>query len=160
VIASKESKTRIIRLANLNPASFDHYIAFGVGCGLIESNGSRYQRTATGAATLEAIGRLFDRTQELNAAVREFGTSLGGRDVAPIPDLPTLRFVSSIAWDELTRRATRQAGFERSPNGGAESRSGGRRTGDPEPLVVPGIRLMPLQELPERVARGSGSRRG
>lgn len=106
------SKTGIVRRANLNPDSFDRYLAFCVGSGLIVPTGRRFRRTESGDEAVFAIRRLLTKAEEFGSAVRELGSCVGGdRDESAAPSRPALRFASTAIWDELAKQAARSGGI-------------------------------------------------
>jgi predicted transcriptional regulator len=111
--AQKESnKTRIIRLANLNPTAFHRYMTFCVENGLLEVNGARYRNTKAGVATVGAIDRILSKAEELGFAVRDLGSVVGRENSRPVQPSPSLRVVAAVAWNELLKNAARSGGLE------------------------------------------------
>ncbi len=108
--AAESTKTRILRRANMNPASFDRYLAFCVGTGLVESAGRKFHRTVSGDAAMVAIDSLIGKAAELGSAMQQLGTCLGG-ETSPVESTAALRFASLAAWDELTRRSAHSGGM-------------------------------------------------
>jgi predicted transcriptional regulator len=129
------SKSRIVRLANLNPVSFDHYLAFCVGAGLLESTGTRYRRTDSGQAVITAIDRLVKKAEELGFAVEELGSCIGQEEPRVLSNLPVLRMASAEAWEELARRGARSGGYTIETVGGLPrpGRARTRRVSRPNP---------------------------
>ena len=107
--AAESTKTRILRHANLNPASFDRYLAFCVGRGLVEPAGRKFRRTASGDAAMVAIDSLISKAAELGSAMQQLGTCLGS-EASPVESTAALRFASLAAWDELAHRSARSGG--------------------------------------------------
>lgn len=130
------SKTRIQRLANLNPASLENYLALCVGTGLVEPLGGRFRRTSSGDEAISAIDRVMRRAEELGFAVQQLGTCLGADEVRVSESISGLRFASTEAWDALARSAARSEGFHRSLLGTTAPSENGRSSGSkPGPPV-------------------------
>jgi predicted transcriptional regulator len=109
--APAASKTRILRLANLNPVSFDRYLAFCVGTGLLEPAGRKFRRTGSGDAAIDAIDGLMRKAEELGVAVRRLGACLKAEETTTAESTAALRFASLTAWDELVRRGARSGAW-------------------------------------------------
>lgn len=101
------NKTRLIRVANLNPACFERYVGFCVQAGFLELRGDRYRTTNAGEIAVGAIGRILSKAEELDAAVRELGSVARGGSVGAVPAGHALRFASAVAWSELLLGETR-----------------------------------------------------
>jgi predicted transcriptional regulator len=107
--AAESTKTRILRRANLNPVSFERYLAFCVGTGLVEPAGRRFRRTVSGDAAMVAIDSLIGKAAELGSAMQQLGSCLGS-EAPPVESTAALRFASLAAWDELARWSARSGG--------------------------------------------------
>jgi predicted transcriptional regulator len=115
-IAGEEAnKSRIIRLANLNPASFDRYVAFCLENGLLELEDSHYHKTGVSGPAIEAINHVLTKAEELGFAIRDLEAMIGRENPEPAPEAPALRFASAAAWSDLTRSGARRNGFPLDP---------------------------------------------
>jgi len=93
-------KTRIVGLANLNPASFEKYLAFCLDLRLVETRPDGYHLTAKAAAALSALERIVAKSAEVDRAVGDLHRVLrNGQD--PDDGGLTLRWVSRLAWTEV-----------------------------------------------------------
>ncbi len=110
--ASEMGKTRLRRSANLNPDSFDYYLAFCIGAGLLEPAGRKFRRTDFGDATITSINRLMDSAKELGLAVQRIGAVPKKDDVPAAPSAAIVRFASMEAWTVLARRGVRNGAFQ------------------------------------------------
>lgn len=108
---SEMGKTRLRRSANLNPDSFDYYLAFCVGAGLLEPAGGKFRRTDFGDTTVASINRLMDSARELGLAVQRIGMVPKKDDVPAAPSGAIVRFASMEAWSVLARRGAQIGAF-------------------------------------------------
>lgn len=96
-------KTRIIGLANLNPASFRKYRDSCLSLELIQSVPGGYALTARAEVVLDRIDRLLEMTSEMESAVAALERALGPPEGRPSFEDQPLRYVSRIAWEEAAR---------------------------------------------------------
>lgn len=94
-------KTRIIGLANLNPATFQKYIGFARAQGLVEETDGNYRLTDRAERALGVLQELMAKSNELDSAVQllERSTYLG--PIAGWNDGDALRQISRMAWGEV-----------------------------------------------------------
>jgi len=124
LLATREEsrKTRIIGTANLNPASFQKYLASCIRLNLVQKSAHGYELTARAEVVLDRIERLLEMSSEVESALvglnRFLGEGSGAGEVSP-----TLRFVSRLAWNP-GRRPTEDHGTPL-PNSISPDRSGG-----------------------------------
>jgi predicted transcriptional regulator len=137
--APEASKSRILRLANLNPISFDHYLAFCIGTGLLERAGRKFRRTGSGDAAIEAIEGLMKKAEELGVAVRRLGATLGSEELPAVESTAALRFASLNAWDELVRHGARSGAYRPSRATPRRAAKTVRSTAEPGLLSLPGV---------------------
>ncbi len=117
-VGREPKKTRIIGVANLNPTSFRQYLDRCVALGLVRSAGTGYRLTPRADALLESIDRLLAKSFEVETALRELHRVVGGTSPMLGTRPPTaLRYVSRIAWGEVTRPAAKPLGSEVSQAG-------------------------------------------
>jgi predicted transcriptional regulator len=109
VPGEEANKSRIIRLANLNPTAFDRYVSFCLDSGLLELADNRYRKTGVCVPAIQAINHVLAKAEELGSAIRELGTTIGLESLDP--EAPVLRFASSAAWGDLTRSGARGSGY-------------------------------------------------
>ena len=111
VPGDEANKSRIIRLANLNPTAFDRYVTFCLETGLLELEDNRYRKTGVSLPAIQAINLVLSKAGELGCAIRDLGMTLGREGAEPDPEAPVVRFASSAAWGDLTRSGARTNGF-------------------------------------------------
>ena len=111
VPGDEANKSRIIRLANLNPTAFDRYVTFCLQTGLLELEDNRYRKTGVSVPAMQAIDLVLAKAGELGCAIRDLGMTLGREGVEPDPEAPAVRFASTAAWGDLTRSGARGNGF-------------------------------------------------
>jgi len=127
LVATREEsrKTRIIGTANLNPASFQKYLASCIRLNLVQETTHGYELTARAEVVLDRIERLLEMNSEVESALLGLNRVLeecsGAGEVSP-----TLRFVSRLAWNP-GRRPTEELGTPL-PNSMSRDRSGGYPT--------------------------------
>ncbi len=86
--------------------------------GLVRSAGTGYRLTPRADALLESIDRLLAKSFEVETALRELHRVVGGTSPMLGTRPPTaLRYVSRIAWGEVTRPAAKPLGSEVSQAG-------------------------------------------
>jgi predicted transcriptional regulator len=94
-------KTRVIGLANLNPVSFEKYLALSVALGLVDSASGGYQLTRRADVALESIQRFLDRSSALGTSLQDLH---GAFRLAPV-DGPggddAHRLISRLAWNTI-----------------------------------------------------------
>ena len=103
VPGDEANKSRIIRLANLNPTAFDRYVRFCLETGLLELEDNRYRKTGVSVPAIQAINHVLAKAGELGTAIRDLGTTLGREGVDLDSQAPVVRFASAAAWGDLTR---------------------------------------------------------
>lgn len=158
-------KTRIVGLANLNPASFEKYLAFCQAFDLVETFPGGYHLTTKGVGALDALERLATKTSEIHRAVEDLQRILGTPSAVRGGEL-TLRWASRLAWDEIVlSKAAEGPGFAIARPSGAPAPL---RTSDTDPWEDRDSSLLessgPIDDSaprPETPAadRGLGSRR-
>lgn len=104
-VRESDKKTRIISLANLNPASFQPYLDFCLAHELVEVTSVGYRLTPRADGVLEAIQRLIARTADVDAALLALHRGLNQSSAVQAPQR-ALRYVSILAWNELVRSAS------------------------------------------------------
>lgn len=98
-------KTRIVGLANLNPASFEKYLSFCLELRLVEARPDGYHLTPKAAAARSALEEIVTKSGEVDRAVGALQHALGhGRDAGD--GALTLRWVSRLAWTEVLASKT------------------------------------------------------
>lgn len=100
-------KTRVIGLANLNPASYRPYLDFCLAHRLVELTPSGYRLTPHAGTVMDSIDRLVARSADLDAALLELGRGLDATIPSPPSAKPTLRYVSVVAFSEIGRSSAR-----------------------------------------------------
>jgi len=130
-------KTRVIGLANLNPASYQPYLEFCLAHHLVQDTSAGYRLTPRAEHVLEAIERIVVHSTEVDVALADLQRGLEGSKAAASTSKPALRYVSLVAFHEMVRGSAASrapgegdAGATASPNP-SWSRSGAQVTVDP-----------------------------
>ena len=138
-------KTRVIGLANLNPASYQPYLEFCLAHHLVQDTSAGYRLTPRADHVLEAIDRIVGHSAEVDAALADLQRGLEGTRVASPSSRPALRYVSLVAFHEMIRNSADARDPSASPVAPGRvgevtasaalhwSRSGGHATVDPRP---------------------------
>jgi predicted transcriptional regulator len=113
-IQESGKKTRIIGLANLNPASFRPYLRFCLEHELIEETSGEFRLTPRAHGVLRAIQRLIAGSAEVDAALLELHRGLDSTLSRP-PATQALRFVSLLTWNDVLRSASRSLAVKTEP---------------------------------------------
>jgi predicted transcriptional regulator len=108
-------KTHIIGLSNLNPASFQSYLDFCHALQLVEDTPVGYRLTPRAEAVLEVIQRLLTQSVVLDAALLDLHRDFNGSSPSRPPTQGALRYVSSLAWNEVLRSASGSVALETEP---------------------------------------------
>jgi hypothetical protein len=109
-------------VANLNPTSFKQYLDRCVALGLVRSVGTVYRLTPRADALLDSIDRLLAKSFEVESALRDLHRVVGGASPTLGTRPPTaLRYVSRIAWGEVTRPGAGPPASAISPAGPSRS---------------------------------------
>ena len=138
-------KTRIMGLANLNPATFRRHMAVARSQGLVTVIAGEYLLTEKANRALQALDDLVARSRELDDVVRFLEQNALPPSASQWPAGEVLRRISSTAWSDAQRGdGALSSAFSRS---GASTSLAGIV---PDPLRVP---LDHSREPPE--ARGS-----
>lgn len=146
-------KTRIMGLANLNPATFRKHMALARAQGLVVVSGTDYCLTERADEVLFALQQLVVKGRELDDGVRFFERSALHRSSDHSAEGAILRHISRFAWGE----------FQRVGDGGSHSfsRAGGRVTSAAGTRDVPHDPLEILSSLPRaRESMTAASRPG
>jgi predicted transcriptional regulator len=114
-------KTHIIGLSNLNPASFQSYLDFCHALQLVEDTPAGYRLTPRAEAVLEVIQRLLTQSVILDAALLDLHRDFNGSNPSQPPTQGALRYVSSLAWNEVLRSASGSLELETEPFDGHHS---------------------------------------
>ncbi len=93
-------KTRIIGLANLNPAYFDSYARFCVEQHLLEVTREGYRPTELADQVLAAIRQVLSKTAELDGAIRSLDLVLRREDPTDLRTVP-LGLYPPDGWHEI-----------------------------------------------------------
>ncbi len=93
-------KTRIIGLANLNPAYFDSYARFCVEQHLLEVTRDGYRTTELAEQVLAAIRQVLSKTAELDGAIRSLDLVLRREDPMDPRSVP-LGVYPPDGWHEI-----------------------------------------------------------
>ena len=103
-------KSRIVALANLNPASFRPYLDFCLTRELVQETSGGYRLTSRAEGVLKSIQELIARSEEVDAALRELHRGFDAYRPTARSTKPALRYVSTLAWNQVGRsRALRFA---------------------------------------------------
>lgn len=103
-------KTRVIGLANLNPASYQPYLDFCLAHHLVQYTSEGYRLTPRADGVLEAIERLVARSAEVDAALLDLQRGLDATNPSAPSTKPALRYVSLVAFNEIARSTAESLG--------------------------------------------------
>jgi predicted transcriptional regulator len=124
-------KTRIIGLANLNPASFEKYLRYCLELDLMRVTPGGYRLTPRADVAQLAIRRFMEKSQELDGAFRDLQRTFGTLGLSSAGDRGGSRGLGAPTWMEVILASGPGA---RSPY----DRSGGQRD-LPVPRFEPGL---------------------
>jgi predicted transcriptional regulator len=99
------TKTHIIGLANLNPASYHKYLDFCLSLQLVEDTPAGYRLTPRAAVVLEVIQRLLARSADVDAALVDLHRGFDRSYLSGPSTGGALRSVSILAWNEVVQSA-------------------------------------------------------
>jgi predicted transcriptional regulator len=98
----ESKKTRIIGVANLNPASFQKYLDSCTRLDLVRETEDGYELTPRAEVVLDRIERLLEKSSETEAAFQALNRFLKDPSLST-ESPPALRYVSRIAWSQVAR---------------------------------------------------------
>jgi len=105
-------KTRIIGIANLNPASFQKYLESCTRLHLVRGTSEGYELTPRAEVVLDRIDRLLQMSSEVETALESLNRILG--ETSPGESPPPLRYVSRLAWSAAPRAPSAEPSEPRS----------------------------------------------
>lgn len=108
-------KTRVIGLANLNPASYQSYLDFSLAHRLVQSTSAGYRLTPRADSVLDSIDRLVARSAELDAALLDLRRYLSSSKLPTARSKRALRYVSPVALNEMVRLNAESLGTAEEP---------------------------------------------
>jgi predicted transcriptional regulator len=94
-------KTRVIGLANLNPAYYDSYARFCRDHRLLETTDDGYRTTELADQVLVAIRQILSKTSELDTAVRSLHGALYPDASARELAAPSVALTHADGWEEI-----------------------------------------------------------
>lgn len=148
-------KTRIIGLANLNPQTFQKYIEFARGRGLVVENDGRYTLTDRADRALAVLQELMAKSNELDSAVQQLERSTCLGRIAGWSEGEVLRQISRMTWGEMHDEGRSvHASFARSA-GVAPAPVGKLVVGNPRLEVLPSLPALGRRRRTPRVKRSS-----
>jgi predicted transcriptional regulator len=106
-------KTRVIGLANLNPAYYESYARFCRDHRLLETTDGGYRTTELADQVLIAIRQILSKTTELDTAVRSLHEALYPEAKARELAAPSVALTHTDGWEEILRHSVPRLAWPR-----------------------------------------------